>query len=126
MALLSLQDVSARFGGPWLLDGATLNIERGERVCLLGRNGEGKSTLLKIAAGRLAPDAGEVSIAPTVEFNCIDQSRIELDPEKTVADEISEGVDTVQLGTEKISVWGYLKRFLFEDDTMLGYELDES
>ena len=60
MALLSLQDVSARFGGPWLLDGATLNVERGERVCLLGRNGEGKSTLLKIAAGRLAPDAGEV------------------------------------------------------------------
>jgi ATP-binding cassette subfamily F protein uup len=60
MALLSLQDVSARFGGPWLLDGATLNVERGERVCLLGRNGEGKSTLLKIAAGRLAPDVGEV------------------------------------------------------------------
>ena len=49
-----------RFGGPWLLDGATLNLERGERVCLLGRNGEGKSTLLKAAAGQLAPDAGEV------------------------------------------------------------------
>ena len=46
MALLSLQEVSIRFGGPWLLEGATLNIERGERVCLLGRNGEGKSTLL--------------------------------------------------------------------------------
>ena len=60
MALLSLQEVSVRFGGPWLLDGATLNVERGERVCLLGRNGEGKSTLLKIAAGRLAPDVGEV------------------------------------------------------------------
>ena len=63
MALLSLQEVSVRFGGPWLLDGATLNVERGERVCLLGRNGEGKSTLLKIAAGRLAPDMGEVVCA---------------------------------------------------------------
>ena len=41
MALLSLQDISVRFGGPWLLENATLNIERGERVCLLGRNGEG-------------------------------------------------------------------------------------
>ncbi|NCD21593.1 MAG: ATP-binding cassette domain-containing protein [Spartobacteria bacterium] len=60
MALLSLQDVSVRFGGPWLLDGAMLNVERGERVCLLGRNGEGKSTLLKIAAGLIPPDAGEV------------------------------------------------------------------
>ena len=60
MALLSLQDISVRFGGPWLLEGATLNLERGERVCLLGRNGEGKSTLLKVAAGQLAPDMGEV------------------------------------------------------------------
>ena len=60
MALLSLQEISVRFGGPWLLEGATLNIERGERVCLLGRNGEGKSTFLKVAAGQLVPDAGEV------------------------------------------------------------------
>ncbi|MGD9611921.1 MAG: ATP-binding cassette domain-containing protein [Kiritimatiellia bacterium] len=60
MALLSLQDISVRFGGPWLLEGATLNVERGERVCLLGRNGEGKSTFLKVAAGLLEPDAGEV------------------------------------------------------------------
>ena len=60
MALLSLQEIGARFGGPWLLEGATLNIERGERVCLLGRNGEGKSTLLKVAAGLIAPDVGEV------------------------------------------------------------------
>ena len=60
MALLSLQEISVRFGGPWLLDGATLNVERGERICLLGRNGEGKSTLLKVAAGLLRPDAGEV------------------------------------------------------------------
>jgi ABC transport system ATP-binding/permease protein len=55
MALLSLQEISVRFGGPWLLEGATLNVERGERVCLLGRNGEGKSTLLRVAAGTLAP-----------------------------------------------------------------------
>ncbi|MDD2240105.1 MAG: ATP-binding cassette domain-containing protein [Kiritimatiellae bacterium] len=66
MAVLSLQDIFVRFGGPWLLEGATLNLERGERVCLLGRNGEGKSTLLKIAAGLLTPDAGEVVRARAV------------------------------------------------------------
>ena len=60
MALLSLQEIDVRFGGPWLLENATLNIERGERVCLLGRNGEGKSTFLKVAAGLQEPDAGEV------------------------------------------------------------------
>ncbi len=60
MALLSLQEIGIRFGGPRLLEGATLNVERGERICLLGRNGEGKSTLLKIAAGVLKPDDGEV------------------------------------------------------------------
>ena len=60
MALLSLQEICVRFGGPWLLEGATLNVERGERICLLGRNGVGKSTFLKVAAGVLAPDGGEV------------------------------------------------------------------
>ena len=51
-----------------------------------------------------------MEVASTVEFNYIDQSRLVLDPEKTVAEEIAEGVDTIQLGSEKISVWGYLKR----------------
>ncbi|MGE4488867.1 MAG: ATP-binding cassette domain-containing protein [Kiritimatiellales bacterium] len=60
MALLSLQNIDIAFGGPKLLDGATLQIEPGERICLLGRNGEGKSTLLKIVSGDLEPDGGEV------------------------------------------------------------------
>ena len=60
MALVSLQDVSLSFGGPLLLDKVTLHIEQGERVCLVGRNGTGKSTLLKIISGRLSPDSGEI------------------------------------------------------------------
>ncbi len=60
MALLGLQDVSIAFGGPPVLDHADLWIERGERVCLLGRNGAGKSTLMQLLDGSLAPDAGEV------------------------------------------------------------------
>ena len=60
MALLSLRGVGLAFGGPRLLDGVDLSIERGQRVCLLGRNGEGKSTLLKLIEGTLTPDDGQV------------------------------------------------------------------
>ncbi len=60
MAVVSLLDVSLSFGGAPLLDRVNLQIDRGERVCLVGRNGAGKSTLMKIIAGELAPDAGQV------------------------------------------------------------------
>jgi ABC transport system ATP-binding/permease protein len=60
MALLTLREVSLDFGGPPLLDHVDWTVDRGERICLLGRNGEGKSTLLKLIDGELAPDDGEV------------------------------------------------------------------
>ena len=60
MALISMRDVSVGFGGALLLDHVNLQIERGERVCLLGRNGAGKSTLMRLMYGDLAPDAGEI------------------------------------------------------------------
>ena len=60
MALITLKEVTVRFGGPPVLDKATLSIEKGERACVTGRNGEGKSTLLKLLAGQLEPDEGEV------------------------------------------------------------------
>ncbi len=60
MALLGMQDVSIAFGGPPVLDHADLAIEKGERVCLLGRNGAGKSTLMKLLDGTMLPDSGEV------------------------------------------------------------------
>ncbi len=60
MALLSLRDIRVAFGGPALLEGASLRIEPGDRICLLGRNGTGKSTLLKVVNGEIAPDEGEI------------------------------------------------------------------
>ena len=60
MALLSLRDIRVAFGGPPLLEGASLQVERGDRICLLGRNGAGKSTLLKVVNGEIAPDGGEI------------------------------------------------------------------
>ncbi|MGD0043202.1 MAG: ATP-binding cassette domain-containing protein, partial [Isosphaeraceae bacterium] len=60
MALLSLRGVSLAFGGPRLLDQVDLQIEPGERLCLLGRNGEGKSTLLRLIRGEIEPDEGTI------------------------------------------------------------------
>ena len=62
MALLSLQDVSISFGGSPLLDKVSMQVEKGERVCLLGRNGEGKTTLLKLISGEIKPDTGTISL----------------------------------------------------------------
>ncbi len=63
MALLAVRNLSLKFGGPSLFDDVTFQVEAGERVCLIGRNGAGKSSLLKIIAGTLEPDAGEVAVA---------------------------------------------------------------
>ena len=60
MAVLSLQDVSISFGGPQLLENISMQVEKSERVCLLGRNGEGKTTLLKIISNEVEPDNGAV------------------------------------------------------------------
>ncbi|WP_405282470.1 ATP-binding cassette domain-containing protein [Gaopeijia maritima] len=92
MALLSCTDLRIAFGGRPLLDGASLHIERGERVGLVGRNGEGKSTLLRILAGRIAPDAGEVVTASGVRIAILDQ-RVPQGLEGTVASVIAEGLN---------------------------------
>lgn len=73
MALVSLQDVSLGFGGPLLLENIDLQIERGERVGLLGRNGMGKSTLLKVIQGEISPEDGTVARQQNVRFAYLPQ-----------------------------------------------------
>ena len=73
MSLLVLKNVSVAFGGPPVLDGASLVVEAGERACVTGRNGEGKSTLLKVLSGELEPDSGEISRAPGLRTACLSQ-----------------------------------------------------
>jgi ATP-binding cassette subfamily F protein uup len=60
LALLTMNNISVAFGGPFLLDGVNLQLEAGDRLCLLGRNGTGKSTLLKLLSGEILPDGGEI------------------------------------------------------------------
>ncbi len=91
MALMSLQEVRIAFGGPELLDGVTFQIERGERVCLVGRNGAGKSTLLKIVGGALPPDSGEIIRANGARVAFLEQE-VPRDLPGTVFDVVSEGL----------------------------------
>ncbi len=89
MAYITLRDVQLAFGGPALLDGANFSLERGERVCLIGRNGEGKSTLLKLIEGSLLPDSGEVSLQNGITISMLAQD-VPMDSGK-VADIIADG-----------------------------------
>jgi ATP-binding cassette subfamily F protein uup len=73
MALISVTGVSMSFGGPRLLDGVSVQIEPGQRVCIVGRNGEGKSTLLRLLSGDLTPDAGDVARAPGLKVARLSQ-----------------------------------------------------
>jgi ATP-binding cassette subfamily F protein uup len=91
MALLGLRDVSLAFGGPRLLDHVDWQVERGERVCLLGRNGEGKSTLLRLIEGQLPPDDGEIIRQQGLRVARLPQDVPE-GRDGTVAEEVAEGL----------------------------------
>ena len=91
MALLGMQDVSIAFGGPPVLDRAAFSIERGERICLLGRNGTGKSTVMKLLDGTIAPDSGEI-VRQTGETVARLEQEIPSDLSGTIFDVVSAGL----------------------------------
>lgn len=95
MAYITIRDVQLAFGGPALLDGANFNLERGERVCLIGRNGEGKSTLLKLIEGSLLPDQGEIALQNGITISMLAQD-VPMDSGK-VADIVAEGAGEAAL-----------------------------
>ena len=94
MALLGMQDVGIAFGGPLLLDRARFSIERGERVCLLGRNGAGKSTVMKLLDGTIAPDSGEVVRQTGVTVARLEQE-VPGDIEGTTFDVVAAGIGDI-------------------------------
>ena len=112
-----LKDVTLAYGDSEpLFSHFNYEFEQGMRVGIVGRNGTGKTSLLKLITGEIQPTSGEVEIAETVEFNYVDQGRMSLNPLNTVFDEIGEGNQTTFVGSDKVSVWTYLRRFLFSDE----------
>ena len=114
--VVELAGVSMALGGKQLFSGLDFTFAAGQRIGITGRNGLGKTTLLKIILGQAAPDQGEVRVGQLTRFNYVDQGRLQLREESTVLEEISDGTEFVVFGESKLSLRAYLKRFLFTDD----------
>ena len=99
-----------------LFENFSYEMKPGAKLGIVGPNGVGKTTLIKILTGQIQPVSGTIEISSNTQFNVIDQERLTLNDDKTVVEEIGEGYDYVMLGEERISIWGYLKRFLFTDE----------
>jgi ATP-binding cassette subfamily F protein uup len=105
--------ISKRFGTVPVINEFSTRVIRGDRIGLIGPNGAGKTTLLRILLGEMLPDAGEVRHGANVQVAYYDQQREQLDPERTVADTVGDGNDTVIINGQPRHVIGYLGDFLF-------------
>ncbi len=114
--IVELNNAGMEIGGKRLFSGLTLSFAAGQRIGIFGRNGLGKTTLLKIILGQISPTEGTVKIGQLTVFNYVDQSRLQLNEDRTVLDEISDGTEFVIFGEHRLSLRAYLKRFLFTDD----------
>ena len=115
--IIEVENIGMSFDdGPWLFSDVSLKIEGGQRLGIVGRNGMGKSTLLKIMLGQLEPIEGKVDIGMKTDINFIDQNRLLLDDHKSVFEEVGEGQENVKLGDETIGLRAYLRRFLFTEE----------
>jgi ATP-binding cassette subfamily F protein uup len=99
----------------WLFRKLTLSLRPGQCTGVVGRNGVGKTTLLRICMGEREPDEGTAKVGKKVVFNYIDQSRMQLDGTGTVMEEVEDTDGTVYFGGQALSVRSYLRRFLFAD-----------
>jgi ATP-binding cassette subfamily F protein uup len=107
------EHVSKAFGGVPVVRDYSQRILRGDRIGLIGPNGSGKTTLLRMLVGELAPDAGTIRRGTRLHVAYFDQHREQLDPDRSVADTVNDGNDTVVINGEPRHVIGYLSDFLF-------------
>jgi ATP-binding cassette subfamily F protein uup len=112
--VIDADHVSKGFDGRPIIRDFTLRIQRGDRIGLVGANGTGKTTLLKLLTGELKPDSGGVTQAKTLSGIVIDQQRKLMAPEKRVRDVLAEGGDWIEVRGHKKHIKGYLKEYLFD------------
>lgn len=113
-SVITAENVTKRYGERTIIRDFSLRIQRGDRIGLVGGNGNGKTTLLRLLTGEIDPDEGSVTRAKTLDGIVIDQQRKLMSPEKRVRDVLCEGGDWIEVRGVKKHVQGYLKEFLFD------------
>ncbi len=111
--VVEARDVAKGYDDRLLFDGLSFSLPPGGIVGVIGANGAGKTTLFRMIAGEESPDAGELTIGPSVELAYVDQARADLDPAVTVWKEISGGKDTIALGPREVNSRAYAASFNF-------------
>ncbi|MCC8428686.1 energy-dependent translational throttle protein EttA [Reyranella aquatilis] len=112
--VIRAEGISKGFGDRLLIDNLSFNLPPGGIVGVIGPNGAGKTTLFKMITGQDKPDSGTFSVGPTVKLGYVDQSRETLDPNKTVWEELSGGLDIIKLGSREVSSRAYCGSFNFK------------
>ncbi|WP_334323925.1 ABC transporter ATP-binding protein [Gilliamella apicola] len=111
--VFELENVTYQVDDKLLVNDFSVQVLRGDKIALIGPNGIGKTTLLKLMLGNLTPTSGSVHCGTKLEVAYFDQHRLELDPEKTVMDNLAEGKQEVMVNGRSRHVLGYLQDFLF-------------
>jgi ATP-binding cassette subfamily F protein uup len=111
--VIDAENVSYAYGDRPILTGFSTTIMRGDKVGIIGPNGVGKTTLLKILLGTLPPDSGSVRLGTNLQIAYFDQLREQLNPDQTVGQSVGDGYDHVMIGNQKRHIIGYLREFLF-------------
>jgi sulfate-transporting ATPase len=111
--VFEFKNVSKSFGDRLLIDNLSFKVPAGAIVGIIGPNGAGKSTLFKLIAGKEQPDSGEVTIGQTVRMAFVDQNRDDLDNNKTVWEDVSGGLDIINVGKFQMASRAYCGRFNF-------------
>jgi len=108
------EGLTKSYGDQLIFENLEFDLPRGGIVGIIGPNGAGKTTLLKLITGQDEPDSGELKIGSTVQLSYVDQNRDDLDPDKSVYEEISGGLDMLEVGKTKIHARAYCGRFNFK------------
>ncbi|MFU0963784.1 ABC transporter ATP-binding protein [Kluyvera ascorbata] len=111
--VFEMEDVNYQVDGKVLVKNFSAQVQRSDKIAMIGPNGCGKTTLLKLMLGQLQADSGRIHVGTKLEVAYFDQHRAELDPDKTVMDNLAEGKQEVMVNGKPRHVLGYLQDFLF-------------
>jgi ATPase subunit of ABC transporter with duplicated ATPase domains len=111
--VIAAVNVSKAYGDNVLMDGLTFSLPPGGIIGIIGPNGAGKTTLFRMITGQEKPDSGTFRIGETVNLAYVDQSRDDLDPDKSIWEVITGGDETIQLGKREVNSRAYVARFNF-------------